>query len=181
LVVGLIGRIGSGKTVAAKYLTRRYNADYRRFSQIFMDILERLNLPKNRRNLQKLGRMLRKEFSQDVIVNAFEKDLRDCCSDMIVVDGIRYENEVELLRRYPHNILVYIHSNPEDRYGRVRKRAEKGEAAISWEEFEQADNRETEKYIKRLKERADYIINNSGSIEDLERGVDKIMEREVNI
>ncbi len=176
--MGFIGRIGSGKTVAAKYLTRRYNADYGRFSQILMDVLERLSLPKNRRNLQKLGRMLRKEFSPDVVVNAFEKDLRDCSSNMIVVDGIRYMNEVELLRKRPHSILVYIHSSPEERYRRVRKRGEKDEEAISWEEFQQADNMDTEKHIEGLKEKADYIIDNSSSIEDLEKGIDRIIERE---
>jgi len=180
LVVGLVGRIGSGKTVAAKHLTKKYNADYQRFSQIFMDVLERLNLPVNRLNLQTLGRVLREEFGPDVVVNAFDRDLRECNSESVVVDGIRYENEVMLLRRYPRNILVYIHSSPEERYERVRRRGEKGEATVSWEEFKQAENRETERYIEDLKGKADYIINNSESIEDLKKGIDKIMGRELN-
>ncbi|OYT26837.1 MAG: hypothetical protein B6U97_02860 [Candidatus Altiarchaeales archaeon ex4484_96] len=179
-VVGFIGEIGSGKTKAAEFLVKEYKANYLRYSQIFMDLLNRLNLPINRVNLQKLGRVLREEFGSDVIVNAFMKDLEGCDSDVVVIDGIRYQNEVDLLRKYPHNILIYIHSEPRQRYERIKKRGEKDESNISWMEFIKADESETEKYIKQLSAEADYIINNQGPVKQLEDALEKIIDKEKN-
>jgi len=75
LLIGLTGNIGAGKTIVSDYLHRKYNAEQLRFSQILMDVLDRLALPKDRNNLQTLGEMVRASFGGDVIVNAFRKDL----------------------------------------------------------------------------------------------------------
>ena len=178
VVIGLVGRIGSGKTVVANYLNEKYNAESKRFSQILMDILDRLYMPNNRNNLQKLGALLRREFGEDVIVNAFERDLKSINAKTIAIDGIRYRNEVKMLRKFKRNILIFIDAPSKLRYERVRKRGEKGESEITYGEFMKAEECETERYIGKIKTEAEYIIDNSGTLNDLFKSVDKIMKNE---
>ena len=178
-VVGLAGKIGSGKTEVSKYLSRKYKAKEMKFSSILSDILDRLHLEKSRENLQSLGESLRKYLGANVIVNAFEKDILMLSKNSIVViDGIRYENEVEMLRRFPKNLLIFIDAPPKIRYHRCKKRAEKvDEKEMSFEDFLKIEERETEKHLDKIKNMADIIIDNSGSLEELYRKVDEIMEK----
>jgi dephospho-CoA kinase len=174
-VLGLVGRIGSGKTAVSEYLQDKYGAKEHRFSQILMDILDRLNLPHERANLQKLGKSLRAELGEDVIVNAFKHDLEKDQSEMLIVDGIRYENEVEMLKE-KNGILIFVTTSPEVRYERAVKRGEKGEATITFEQFLENEKAETEKHIEKIKDSADYIIDNSGTLDELYKKVDEIIE-----
>ena len=174
-VIGLAGRIGSGKTVAAKYLSERYRGKQKRFSKILMDILDILYLPNTRKNLQKLGYSLRKELGNDVIVNAFKKNL-ETEKNLVIIDGIRYPNEVEMLRSFKENILIYIYASSNIRYKRCKKRGDKDRPDMSYEEFVRADSAETEKYLDNIMEDADYVIDNSGSIDKFYETIDKIMK-----
>lgn len=176
LVIGLVGRIGSGKTAVSKHLQDNYGGKEHRFSRILMDILDRLYLPHERTHLQKLGKILRAELGQDVIVNAFKKDLEKDKSDLLIVDGIRYENEVEMLKGLENGFLVFIKAPPEVRYERCVTRGEKGEANITYEQFLENDKAETEKRIEMIGQNADYIIDNSGTPDELFEKVDGMME-----
>ncbi len=176
LVIGLVGRIGSGKTAASRHLQDNYGGKEHRFSRILMDILDRLHLPHERTHLQNLGKSLRAELGPDVIVNAFKKDLEKDKSDLLIVDGIRYENEVEMLKGLENGFLVFIRAPPEVRYERCVTRGEKGEAKITYEQFLKNDEAETEKRIEMIGQGADYIIDNSGTLNELLEEVDDMME-----
>ncbi len=176
LVIGLCGRIGSGKTIVSEYLHKNYSASQRRFSQILMDILDRLYLPHDREYLQKLGAALRNSIGPDVIVNAFEKDIANEKNRIVVIDGIRYPNEVELLRKFENNILIYINAPAKIRYERCKIRGEKGEQDITFEEFMESENRETERRIDEIGDIADYKIDNTGAINELYVGIKEIMK-----
>jgi dephospho-CoA kinase len=177
LVIGLTGNIGAGKTVVSDHLHKKYKADQVRFSQILMDVLDRLYLPKDRKNLQTLGVVVRDSFGQDVIVNAFKKDLERSTSQVVVVDGIRYMNEVEMLRSFPSNVLVFMDAPPKLRHERVVLRGEKGEEKNSFEEFLKAEQRGTEKGLPEIKKVADYVIENDGSVEHLLKRIDEIIKK----
>jgi len=177
LVIGLAGGIGSGKSIVSEHLQKKYNAVEHRFSKIFEDILDRLYLPHSRKYLQKLGKSLRKELGNDVIVNALKKDIEAGKAEIVVVDGIRYENEVEMLRSFKNNVFIFITAPPELRYGRCVARAERGEAEITYKQFLKNEAAETEKWIAKIEKKADYVIENTGTVEELLERVDNIMEK----
>lgn len=177
LVVGISGRIGSGKSVVSGYLQKRYGGSCHMFSQILMDILERLHLPQERLSLQKLGVALRSELGEDVLVKALKADLEEDTSEILIIDGIRYPNEVYMLRNFEKNILISVTAPGEVRYERVRLRGERGEQNVSFEEFKEADRRMTERFLDEIAEKADYVVENTGSLEDLYERVDEIMVR----
>ena len=177
LVIGLTGNIGAGKSVISDHLHKKYGAERFRFSQILMDVLDRLYLPKDRCNLQTLGVVVREKFGGDVIVNAFRKDLEKSRSSVVVVDGIRYMNEVDMLRSFDNNVLLFIDAPARTRYERVVKRGEKGEGKINFEEFLETEKQGTEKNLPKIKKAADYVIENEGSIDALLKEVDAIVKK----
>ncbi|RMF89876.1 MAG: hypothetical protein D6733_05355 [Methanobacteriota archaeon] len=171
LVIGLSGRMGAGKGTVADFLIREYGAQCRRYSDILSDLLRRLHLPVERRSLQMMGATLREVFGEDVLVQAMEGDLREAEADVVIVDGVRYPNEVRMLRGFEEGILFFVDAPAKVRFERIRKRGEKGEAEITFEEFLQAERRETERHLDEIREMADYRLDNSGSFEDLYRQV----------
>lgn len=176
-VIGLTGNIGAGKTAVSDHLHKKYGADQLRFSQILMDVLERLYLPKDRNNLQTLGEVVRKTFGSDVVVNAFKKDLEKSRSQVVVVDGIRYMDEVDMLRSFDNSFLLFMDAPARTRYERAVKRGEKGESKISFDEFLKMEQRGTEKNLPEIKKAADYVIENDGSMDALLKKIDSIVEK----
>jgi dephospho-CoA kinase len=173
-VIGLSGKIGAGKGTVSAYLNTKFGASEHRFSDVLIDILKRLHIPPERESLQKLGASLRSQLGQEVLINALEKDLSNSSSDILTVDGIRYPNEVEMLRKFDNSILIFVSAPAKVRFERVKKRGEKGEESINFEEFMSAENRETERHLDSLEGMADYIIDNNGTLNELYANVDKI-------
>jgi len=178
LVIGLSGRIGGGKGTIGEYLTSEYGAEGRRFSDILSDLLVRLHIPVERAALQNMGATLREQFGDDVLVQTLKKDLEAAKTKIVMVDGVRYPNEVEMLRGFEKSILFFVDAPPKIRFERVRKRAEKGEDKIDYEEFLRSEQRETERHLDEVKAMADYRLDNSGSFEDLYKQIDKALKEQ---
>ncbi|MEE8167712.1 MAG: AAA family ATPase [Candidatus Hydrothermarchaeales archaeon] len=178
LYVGLAGKIGSGKTVVSEHLQKAYGATEHRFSEILEDILDRLYLPHERGYLQRLGGSIRKELGHDVIVNAMKKDLETEKADVVVIDGIRYENEVEMLRDFK-GILIFVSAPSELRYQRSVKRGTRGEATITFEQFLVNEKAATERGLDIVERKADYVLDNTGTLEELIQNVDGIMREKL--
>ena len=176
LVIGLSGRIGSGKGTIGDYLADKYGAEGRRFSDILIDLLVRLHIPVERGALQKMGATLRSIFGDDVLIHAMKKDLEEAEADIVMVDGVRYPNEVEMLRAFEKSILFFVDAPPKTRFERVRKRGEKGEEKIDFQEFLRSEQRETERHLDEVRAMADYKLDNSGSFEDLYKQIDKALK-----
>jgi len=177
LVIGLIGRIGSGKGFVGDYLCENYDAKRHTISEILSDILKRLHLPVKREYLQKLGASLRSGLGHGVIVNALKGDIKKDKSQIIIIDGIRYMNEVEMLRGFENNLLLGVDANPKLRYERCVLRGEKDEGKITLSEFLENENRETEKYINDVMKESDYTLNNDGTKEELIEKIEDILKK----
>lgn len=175
-MVGLVGRIGCGKSTIGGHLKENYSAVELRYSGILTEVLTALSIPVTRENLQTLGKTMREAFGKDVLVKAMKGKLENTDSSMIIVDGIRYPNEVEMLREFDDTILIFVDVPPEVRYDRVVKRGERGEAGISFEEFKANEEAETEKYIDIIKGMADHVLDNTGTPEELIEKVETIMK-----
>src|SRR3989344_1644712 len=135
LIIGLVGRQGSGKGTAAKILEERYGAEIFRFSAILNDTLKRLALEQSRDNLIKLSESLRHTYSDAVLAYAIERDAATSNADVVVVDGIRRIGDVTALKPLPHFKLVEISAPAEVRFERMKGRGEKtGEWNMTWRE-----------------------------------------------
>jgi len=179
-VIGLTGKIGSGKGVISDYLRENYKASVYRFSKILEDLLTRLYISIERKNLQNLGISIRDSLGKNVLVNTLKKDIENDNNKIIVIDGIRYPNEVKMLRSFKNNLLLYVDAPDRIRYERCKKRGQRGESHITFKEFLRSESKETEKYIDKIKKQADFILDNSGPKERLIEQLEEILNSHKN-
>ena len=172
LYIGLVGKPGSGKETVAEII-RRYNPPetkigHHRFSDVIYEIAALLYLPKTREVGQKIAVGLRDNISKDVLSNAVKQRIANDVSDIVILDGIRWWPDVEMLRSFPNNFLLYIVADPEKRFERLKKRVEKeGDKFKTWEKFLEEDGAENERYVEEIGKTADYppLYNNSSYVE----------------
>lgn len=176
LIIGLVGQAGCGKGTAADLLRGEYKAEYVRFSGILGEILEKLAIEKTRENFTNISEHLRQAFGEDILSYAVEKQALDSTSDIVVIDGIRRPEDIVALEPLPYFKLISISVPAELRYERMKKRGEKAtESNMTWEEFQKEENYPTEVTIPLVMQRAWKTLDNSGSREEFEAKVRKMM------
>lgn len=178
IILGLAGEIASGKGAVAKYLAEKYGSNFYRFSGILRDVAKRAHLEENRGNLQKISTMFREYFGSDILAKTIYLDVENDDHEMITIDGVRRFEDVEFLKKLPGFKLVYIEAGLKKRYERLIQRRENADDATkTFPEFKRDLEREAESQIKALKEKADVVIENDGTREELYAQVDKIINQ----
>lgn len=171
-VIGLVGEKRGGKGTFTELLQKALpeaQIEYLRFSDIVGDILKILDIPCTRENMQKLPIGLMHIFDDgSVITKAMEHRIRArTYADIVILDGIRTHSDVQTLKKFPGNLLIYVTASQEIRYQRALKATEKiGENKISFEQFKKQDEAEIEKMIPVIGSTADHIIINEFTLEE---------------
>lgn len=178
LIIGLVGDKGAGKGTMAQHLSTKYQAVTFAFPQILKDILARLYIPNTRKNLSDLALALRKLFGDDVLGQTIHKDIDNSNASIITLDGIRYFDEVKLLKEFPMFYLVYITADVKLRYSRVKMRGEKeNETTMTFEEFLEEEKLQTELQIKDIAKTANFNVVNNGSKEEFYLAIGTLMDK----
>ena len=95
---------------------------------------------------------------------------------MVIIDGVRRQPDIKYMSTLPEFRLIYIETSAENRYKRIIEREENvDDKNKTFEQFKKDQSWETEKDIVDLKDKADFVINNDGSVEDLRGQIDKII------
>lgn len=167
-IIGVCGRIGSGKSSFVSELLRLI-PDAERIGT--GDILKDELIPKgsllSRSKLTRLLELNKSRLGPNFIKNSIRNKIEASTSKYIIVDGVRGPNVKSLMDEYPNSILVAIISDFETRYSRVRIRNEKeDEIDISINEFDKSDQSDHSTAIETLESVADVRIENNGSYEE---------------
>jgi dephospho-CoA kinase len=172
LIIGLAGKIGVGKETVGDMIAENDVKVRFRFSDTLYETLDRFDLEKTRENVQKLSTLMREHFDEDVLARAMVKRVRNETAELVIVDGVRRAVDVQHLRDVENFRFVYIHVDPKVRYERyVSRNKDVGDDKITYEEFLAKDDHESEKQIEALKEKADFIVENNGTYDDLAKNV----------
>ncbi|MBI4991794.1 MAG: AAA family ATPase [Candidatus Harrisonbacteria bacterium] len=176
-IIGLTGEKGGGKGTFAEILKEFLpGLEHIRFSDVLLGIAAELGIPKgevSREQLQKLAPALEEIFGKGCITRGVKSRIQKSGDNTIVLDGIRWHSDLEMLRSLPNSTLVYITANPKVRFKRTKKRKEKsGEDKATLEKFLKEEQAETEKYIPEIGAQANYKIENNGSLEKFRRKVE---------
>lgn len=176
LIIGLVGRQGSGKGTTAKILVERYGATTVRYSDLLREILDILAIDVTRENLVELSETLRATFGEDIFAYAVDHRIRKTGAQLVVVDGIRRVDDIAALESLPHFRLVEVTASARQRFDRMKMRGEKmRERDMTWDEFVMEEIAPTENSISTIASRAWKSIDNAGSVEELTRQVDAVM------
>lgn len=178
VIIGIAGEIACGKDTVGKYLSEKHGALSLRFSQPLRDILDRMSLEQNRENMAKLSLHLRKAFGEDIFSKVILAEAKKSDNELVVVDGVRRSFDIVHMETEPNFSFVYVEASPETRYERLTKRRQNTDDATKTQaQFEKDALLETETQIRSLKERADFVINNDGTLDELQKQVDEIVAK----
>lgn len=176
IIIGLVGEIASGKDATKKYLTDNYGASCHKFSTILRDVLGRLYLPITRENMQNISTVLRQTFGEDLLAKIIAEDVKNDSHEIIVVDGIRREDDMIYLKSLPGFILVSLKVEAKTRYERlVNRRENADDATKTYEQFLADSQKETELKIPRVMAIADYELDNNGDLKSLYGQIEKMV------
>jgi hypothetical protein len=182
MIIGIAGRAGAGKDEVAKILNKLYNAKTLRFSAPLKRMAEAaLNFPigfadtrtfkdnnitmmernkdspfyqmTGRGFLLGLGDAIRDSWNSRFVVDILDLTAGFYVHDITIPD-VRYENELEYVKNSGGIIILVIRPGPEPE-----------------------DEHRSEAFALECRERCDYIIDNSGTLEDLKIQV----EREITL
>jgi dephospho-CoA kinase len=178
IILGLSGEIASGKGTVAKYICDKYDGASHRFSTMLRDVAKRMYLEENRENLQKISTIFRQNFFDDILSSVIAKDVENDPHQIIAIDGVRRLADIAYLQKLPGFKLVYINADVEKRFERITKRGENSDDnGKTLEEFKKDHEREAEMQIKDLKDKADFVVDNNGTFEELYKQVDEIINK----
>ncbi|MCL5019538.1 MAG: hypothetical protein M1426_03535 [Patescibacteria group bacterium] len=180
IVVGLVGEKGSGKETFGnilKGICPQKNIDHIHLSDILVETLDLWNVPKTRSNLQILAQHMEK-FGKGTLSNAVKKRVEGSRAEIVIIDGIRWESDLEMLKSFPKSLLVYITADLNLRYQRTKLRGEKAfEETTSFEQFLKEEKAKNEVLIPKIGKNADFKVINNGNLEDLKVQVENFAER----
>lgn len=165
--IGFAGRIGAGKTTAAKYLSVKYGLQYTRYSEVLNTWFSRDDSDKVQ--LQKLG--------WEVMGGGMQRELNDHLIGGLdrtrgaAIDGLRHPIDFESLfaALKPSFQLIFLEASPETRYERLNSRY------ATWEAFQMADTQPVETYIDGLRAQSSLTVSNNDSRERLFANLDAWM------
>jgi|AACY02.16.fsa_nt_gi Dephospho-CoA kinase len=176
LILGLVGPAGAGKGTVAERLKKRYGADSRIFSDMMRNVLHCIGLESSRDHLIRLSVALRGAFGQDVFAKAMERQVAESSAEIVIVDGIRRTEDIQHLEKLPQFHLIEVHAPARIRFERIKKRGEKaGETEMSWELFQKTEQRETERTVAAVAQKAEFRIENGGDRSQLEEEITRCM------
>ncbi|MBN1779062.1 MAG: AAA family ATPase [Candidatus Buchananbacteria bacterium] len=178
IIFGLVGQIASGKDTVADYLEKKYQAKRISFSGMLRDILNRLFLPINRKNLVATSEIIRKQFGQDLMAKVIAEEVKKSDAKIICLPNIRRNQDIKYLSKIPGFILVHITAEPKIRYQRLINRRENiDDKNKTWAQFIRDSKLPTEVTIKQVAKKAKYTIDNNGSLNELHEQVEKILKK----
>ena len=178
IILGFVGQMASGKGTSVEYLKQKHGASTYRFSAMLKDVLDRLYLEINRKNLQTISQTLRENFDEEIMARVMAEDVKNDNNQIIAIDGVRRPGDVTHLTNIPGFILVNITANIEKRHERLTKRGEKSDDTTkTLEQFKIDHQGEAESKIEEIAATAKESINNNSNLEELYKQLDKLIQK----
>lgn len=180
MVIGLTGTFSAGKDTVADYLKTK-NFFFTSLSDFIRLECEKRGIPKDRDTLQKTANQMRALNGNDFFAKLAIQKIKEQDSKKSLVVSIRNIDELKKLRENPKFKLLAIDAPIELRYQRALLR-ESDKDKVSFEKFSEQKEKEmdsplqNEMQMKTIIESADFKIENNGTIEELYKKIDNVLE-----
>ncbi|HYC34316.1 MAG TPA: AAA family ATPase [Candidatus Paceibacterota bacterium] len=173
-ILAIIGGVGSGKDVAAEYISQKLNIPAFQMSQPLKDMAKEQGIEPTRENLIDLGSKLARELGE----GSLSKMILPKIETMGIISGIRIMGEINYLKNNADLTILSIEADSKIRFQRSLDRNKLGEAK-TYEEFVQNEvNENSAPRVQRLFEcmkLADYRIDNNGDIDEFYKKIDEFL------
>ena len=144
MIIGVTGKIGSGKGELSKYLAENGFNKLAFGEEVRKEALLR-GIAETRENLQRLGYQLREGKEECILARRLVDQIKT--TNDYVIDGFRYPDQIKMFyERFENFYLIAVDASEELRYGRLKKRGRECDPTI-WEEFWIQDGRDWVGYL----------------------------------
>jgi len=173
-IIGIIGEKGSGKGTCVDLITKiskskGLTTECVKTSALLAETLTLWNIPHTRNNLQYLAIIMNKQYGDTTLSDALRNRIEKSSADIVVYESIRWQSDLDMVRSFANNLVIYVTAPVSVRYDRTVHRGEKiDEAHTTFEKFVADEQVATETEIVDLSRYADIKIENIGTEEDLE-------------
>lgn len=178
-VVGFTGMPGSGKSEAMEVAKARGHPVVRMGDLIWEEV-DRQGLPRDAKHVGQVANGMRESHGKDVWAKRTAERVRQVAAGhtVVLIDGIRSQEEVETLRREIGDdfTLVAIHTDPDHRFERMIQRGRADDSkdpAI----LKARDEREMTWGIARTIALADEMLVNDSTLEAFRKRVTALLDR----
>lgn len=183
MLIGITGTIGAGKGTVVSYLVEQKGFVHYSVRAYIEQKVEEKGLTVNRDTLTQVSNELRKNTSPSYIVDQLIQRAKTDGRDA-VIESIRTIPEAEAIQHEPDAYLFAVDAGIHTRYERIVGRGTRTDD-ISFDTFKAQEEREMqsdEPYKQNLAgtiARADYVFENSGSIDALHADVERVLQKAV--
>jgi len=169
MLIGITGKIGSGKSRIAKHIETKYGFRRLSTSDLLKSILKSKNIEPSRENLQDIGDNVIRTIGGSGFMAIMLVNLP---SENYQIDSIRHLDALHYMKKKygPDFVNIFVDTTENTRYSRTEKQYE------NFEYFKKIDSANTEKEIELIKSQSDFIINNENSFSEVEILVEKMCE-----
>jgi dephospho-CoA kinase len=180
-IIGVIGLNGSGKDEVVNYLNKRYGVSLFSIGDIVREIAFREGIEPTRDNLDGITRKYFTQFGEGYFLKQVVDKIRRNMNSLkaVGISGIRSPQDIDNVRNaFGQNfILIYVYiTDSHIRYQRIRHRGSKRDD-LTCDDFLKQDQVSEELFhIQEAIKMAEFSISNDGSLEDLHRQVEKLVE-----
>jgi dCMP deaminase len=177
MIIGVSGKNASGKGEIARYLCEK-GFEFHSLSDVIRKDLSRTGDDVSRTNLITRGIELRTRFGPSILADRIIVRLKS--DQNIIVDSIRHSAEVEAFRKINGFTMVWVEAGDDIRFKRIRARKREGDPR-TLDEFREIEEREISgesefhQQLQECRELADRIIENNGTIEEINEKVDRLI------
>jgi dephospho-CoA kinase len=181
IIFGITGTLGAGKGTIVEYLTSKYNFEHYSVRAFLVERIEEKGLPVNRDSMVVVANELRASQSPSFIIDELYKKAVESGKNCII-ESIRTPGEVDSLRKKENFWLIAVDANAKVRYERITARKSETDN-VSFDAFVENEKREmtssdpNKQNLSKCIEMADFVIDNSGSLYDLQQKVEAVLKK----
>ncbi|MEM4684881.1 MAG: AAA family ATPase [Sulfolobales archaeon] len=170
IFICVTGMPGSGKSLVVSSIKHLADMSISMGDVIRREAVKRGIKPTSK-SLMELAKEVRKEYGSNYVAMEVVKEVSKSGAKVVVVDGVRSLDEVNIFKKFGDVYIIAIHSSPKTRFLRLSARGREGDPK-DWYEFVGRDMAELELGVGSVIALADLmIVNEDLSVEDLTKYV----------
>ena len=176
MIIAIYGKIGSGKSFASKYISRKYNYKEYSMGDEVRKVAKNEKLIPTRYNLSRISTKYKKKYGRDYWIKRLIKNIS---GKKIIISGIRsVEDYMFLKNRYKNTILIEIYSNNKIREKRMINRNREGDPKNKLDFIKQnlSESILFSDYYK-FEKHVNFKLSNNESPSKLYKSIDKLFNQ----
>ena len=174
-VIAISGMPGAGKGIASE-AGGKLGFDVLVLGDVIREETERRGLEPNPKNMGEVMLAVRATEGSAVVAKRLLPKIEAAHSSTVIVEGIRSMHEMRELQSRFQVVTFVIHASPHTRFKRLLTR-KRSDDPKNWETFHERDSRELEVGLGQVIALADVVVNNEGTIDELQASVKQALSK----